>query len=60
MLGKQCGRWLRKPSNQFIELLRKFDEISEKFSEPDVDFDKLLAEQGRLQEQLDQPRCLES
>src|SRR5512146_2055949 len=36
-----------------VELLRQFDEVSAKFAEPDADFDALIAEQGRLQEQLD-------
>jgi energy-dependent translational throttle protein EttA len=35
------------------ELLRRYDEINEKFSEPDADYDALLAEQAELQEQLD-------
>jgi ATP-binding cassette ChvD family protein len=36
-----------------VDLLRRYDEISARFSEPDADFDKLIEEQGRLQEELD-------
>jgi energy-dependent translational throttle protein EttA len=34
-------------------LLAKFDEVNAKFGEPDADMDALVAEQARLQEQLD-------
>jgi ATP-binding cassette ChvD family protein len=36
-----------------VDLLRRYDEISARFAEPDADFDKLIEEQGRLQEELD-------
>jgi ATPase subunit of ABC transporter with duplicated ATPase domains len=36
-----------------VELLARFDEVNAKFAEPDADFDALVAEQARLQEQLD-------
>jgi ATP-binding cassette ChvD family protein len=36
-----------------IELLRKFDEVSAQFAEPDADFDALIIQQSRLQEALD-------
>jgi sulfate-transporting ATPase len=35
------------------DLLTRFEAVNEKFSEPDADFDTLIAEQSRLQEQLD-------
>lgn len=35
------------------ELLAKFDDINNKFGEPDADFDALLAQQARLQDELD-------
>src|SRR5512146_1568231 len=34
-------------------MLKQFDEINNQFADPDADFDKLIAEQGRLQEALD-------
>src|SRR3990172_943465 len=36
-----------------VEMLARYDEVNAKFAEPDVDFDALVAEQGKLQEQLD-------
>ena len=36
-----------------MEMLRRFNEISEEMANPDADYDKLLAEMGELQEQLD-------
>ena len=36
-----------------IEMLKRFDEVNAKFAEPDADFDALVAEQSKLQEQLD-------
>ncbi len=36
-----------------VEMLRRFDEISEEMASPDADYDKLLAEMGDLQEKLD-------
>jgi sulfate-transporting ATPase len=34
-------------------LLNRFNEISAEFAEPDADFDKLMAEQARVQERID-------
>ncbi len=39
---------------QIIDNIKAFDEINEKFTDPDADFDALIAEQSRLQEWLDQ------
>jgi energy-dependent translational throttle protein EttA len=36
-----------------VELQRKYDEVSAKFSEPDADYDKLIEAQGKLQEEMD-------
>jgi energy-dependent translational throttle protein EttA len=36
-----------------VELQRKYDEVSAKFAEPDADYDKLIEEQGKLQEEMD-------
>ena len=36
-----------------VDLLARFDEVNAKFAEPDADFDALVAEQAKLQEQLD-------
>lgn len=36
-----------------VDLLKEFEEINEKFADPDADFDKLLARQAEVQEKLD-------
>jgi sulfate-transporting ATPase len=36
-----------------VEMLARYDEVNAKFAEPDADFDALVAEQSKLQEQLD-------
>jgi len=36
-----------------VNLVKEYNEISEKFSDPDADFDKLLEKQGKLQEKID-------
>src|SRR5512147_2899577 len=36
-----------------VDLMRRYDEVNAKFAEPDADFDALVAEQAKLQEQLD-------
>jgi ATP-binding cassette ChvD family protein len=35
------------------ELLRKFEEVSAKFADPDADMDKLMEEQAKLQDKID-------
>ena len=36
-----------------VEMIKKYDALNEEFAKPDADFDKLIAEQGRLQDILD-------
>ena len=36
-----------------VEMLARYDEVNAKFADPDADFDALVAEQSKLQEQLD-------
>jgi len=36
-----------------VDMLARFDEVNAKFAEPDADFDSLVAEQAKLQEELD-------
>jgi ATP-binding cassette ChvD family protein len=36
-----------------VDLQRKYDEVSAKFSEPDADYDVLIETQGKLQEEMD-------
>lgn len=40
--------------SEVVGLLKEFDEINEKFADPDADFDALIARQGEVQELLDQ------
>ena len=36
-----------------VDMLKRFDAVNEKFADPDADFDALLAEQSKLQDELD-------
>ncbi len=36
-----------------VGLLRQYEELTEKFNDPDADFDALIEQQGRIQEELD-------
>ncbi|MEW5868902.1 MAG: energy-dependent translational throttle protein EttA [Chloroflexota bacterium] len=36
-----------------VDLLARFDEVNNQFAEPDADFDALITEQARLQDELD-------
>jgi len=36
-----------------VQMLKRFDDVNAKFAEPDADFDALVAEQAKLQEELD-------
>ncbi len=36
-----------------VNMLKRYDEVNNLFAEPDADFDALIEEQGRLQDQLD-------
>lgn len=38
---------------EIMSALKEFEEVNEKFADPDADFDALIARQGELQEQLD-------
>ncbi|MDO1445920.1 energy-dependent translational throttle protein EttA [Rhodocytophaga aerolata] len=38
---------------EIVDLLKEFDQINEKFADPDADFDKLIARQAEVQEKLD-------
>ena len=37
-----------------MDLLKEYESINEKFSDPDADFDALIAKQSKLQEKIDQ------
>ncbi len=44
---------VREAVQPIVDMLKRFDEVNAKFGEPDADFDGLVAEQSKLQEQLD-------
>ncbi|HMD80268.1 MAG TPA: ATP-binding cassette domain-containing protein, partial [Anaerolineales bacterium] len=44
---------VREAVTPIMEMLARYDEVNAKFAEPDADFDALVAEQAKLQEQLD-------
>ncbi|MEW6286009.1 MAG: ATP-binding cassette domain-containing protein, partial [Chloroflexota bacterium] len=44
---------VREAVQPIVELLARFDEVNARFAEPDADFDALVAEQAKLQEELD-------
>ena len=44
---------VREAVQPIVDMLKRFDDVNAKFAEPDADFDALVAEQAKLQEQLD-------
>ena len=44
---------VKEAVHPIVEMLKRFDEVNAKFAEPDADFDVLVAEQSKLQDQLD-------
>jgi energy-dependent translational throttle protein EttA len=44
---------IQKGIQNLVELVKKFEEITARFSDPDVDFDQLVDEQSQIQEELD-------
>ena len=44
---------IRETVQPIVDMLARYDAVNAKFAEPDADFDALVAEQAKLQEQLD-------
>ncbi|RIK27966.1 MAG: energy-dependent translational throttle protein EttA, partial [Anaerolineae bacterium] len=44
---------VKEAVSPIVEMLARYDEVNAKFAEPDADFNALVAEQAKLQEQLD-------
>src|SRR5215211_5894150 len=44
---------VREAVQPVVDMLARYDGVNAKFAEPDADFDALVAEQSKLQEQLD-------
>ena len=51
--GKTVRQVVEEAVQPVIEMLQQYEAINEKFADPDADFDRLIAEQSRLQEALD-------
>jgi ATPase subunit of ABC transporter with duplicated ATPase domains len=52
--GKTVKEVVQEAVQPVVEALAQFDAVNARFAEPDADFDALIAEQARLQEELDQ------
>ncbi len=52
--GKTVKDIVEEGVQELVDLVREFEQISEKFADPDADFDALIARQSTLQEQIDQ------
>ena len=51
--GKTVQDVVEEGAAEAVGLLKRYEEISEGFADPDADFDKLMAEQGKVQEEID-------
>ncbi len=51
--GKTVRQVVEEAVQPIVDLLAKYDEINARFAGPDADFDALIAEQARLQDELD-------
>jgi len=51
--GKTVRQVVEEAVQPIVDLLAKYDEVNARFAEPDADFDALIAEQARLQDELD-------
>jgi energy-dependent translational throttle protein EttA len=51
--SKNVKQVIEEAVQPLVDLLAKFEQVSARFAEPDADFDALIEEQGRIQEQLD-------
>jgi ATP-binding cassette ChvD family protein len=51
--GQSVRQAVLEGAGEAAALLAEFNAISEKFADPDADFDKLMARQGALQEKID-------
>jgi energy-dependent translational throttle protein EttA len=44
---------IREGVQPIVDMLARYDEVNAKFAEPDADFDALIEEQAKLQDELD-------
>jgi ATP-binding cassette ChvD family protein len=50
---KTVKQAVEEATQPILDMLAKYDEVNNRFADPQVDFDSLIAEQARLQEELD-------
>jgi len=51
--GKTVQQVVQEAVQPVVDLMQRYDQINASFGDPDADFDALLAEQGKLLEQID-------
>lgn len=51
--GKTVREIVEEGASEAVGLLRKYEEVSAKYAEPDADYDAIMEEQGKLQEKID-------
>ncbi|MCX6018098.1 MAG: energy-dependent translational throttle protein EttA [Chloroflexi bacterium] len=51
--SKNVRQVVEEAVQPLVDVQRRFDAVSAQFSEPDADFDKLIEEQSKLQEEMD-------
>lgn len=51
--SKTVMQVVQEGASEAVELLSRFNEVSEGFSDPDADFDALMAEQAKLQDRIE-------
>jgi sulfate-transporting ATPase len=51
--SKTVKQIVEEGAQETVDLLRRFEDVSARMGEPDADFDTLLEEQGKLQEEID-------
>lgn len=52
--NKTVKEIVQEGTQEIVDMLQEYEQVNEQFAEPDADFDKLIARQAQLQEQLDQ------
>jgi ATP-binding cassette ChvD family protein len=51
--GKTVQQVVQEAVQPVVDLMQRYDQINASFGDPDADFDALLAEQGKMLEQID-------
>jgi len=52
-MNKTVREVVEEAVQPIVDLLKKYDEVNERFSDPDADMDALIEEQAKIQEELD-------